>query len=100
MESMIANEIRKGMVVRLDQQDYMVLETQHVAPGNWRAMVQLKLRNMKTDGVVQQRVRSTDKIDMAFLDRKGAEYLYEDEQGFWFMYSENYDQFPLDKDLV
>ncbi|MBM4048153.1 MAG: elongation factor P, partial [Planctomycetes bacterium] len=55
------------MVLNVEGSLFLVTEFQHITPGNWRAMVQAKLKNLKTGKIVQQRFRSTDSIDAAFL---------------------------------
>lgn len=97
---MNATEIRRGMVLNVEGDLFLVTEFQHITPGNWRAMVQAKLKNLKTGKVVQQRFRSTDSIDAAFLEMKNMEYLYQDGENYCFMDTQNYDQILLSKDLV
>ena len=58
-----ATKLRKGMVVRHENQLFTVLDTNHVTPGNWRAMVFAKLRNLRTGSSMEQRFSSTDRIE-------------------------------------
>ncbi|MBM4053202.1 MAG: elongation factor P [Planctomycetes bacterium] len=95
-----ATEMKKGGVIKLDNDLYLVVETQHVTPGNWRGMVQAKLRNLRQGNIVQKRFRSTDKVEDIFLDYRTMEYLYKDGDGYCFMDTENYEQILLQKEAV
>ena len=95
-----ATEIRKGMVVKMDGELFLVLGYEHIAPGNWRAIVQAKLRNIKQGNIVQRRFRSSDKLDTVFLESKVMEYLYKQGDTFCFMDTESYEQVLLPADLV
>lgn len=89
---MKATEIRKGNVIKFEEQPYYVLETTHVTPGNWRAMVQCKLRSINTGTIIERRLRSTDDLDVAFVENKKMEYLYSAASEHVFMDSQTYDQ--------
>ena len=95
-----ATDIRKGMVVRLDDELYLVTDYEHIAPGNWRAIVQVKLRNIKQGNTVQRRLRSSDKLDTVFLESKVMEYLYKQGDSYCFMDTESYEQVLLPAELV
>lgn len=92
---MKANEMRKGMVLRYDGQAYRVLGAQHRTPGNLRAFVQSKLRNIRTGIQTEQRFRSEDDIERAYIDTKEMQYLYRDPQGYHFMDLESFEQVAL-----
>lgn len=94
-------QVRKGMVlVREDGQLYYVVDRDLNTPGNWRAILQLKLRNLKTGSITQERVRPQDKVEQAYLDKRPMQYLYEEGAGYVFMDQETYDQITLNKDWV
>jgi len=96
-----ATEIRKGHVLEKDGDLLLITEYMHKTPGNLRSIVQIKTRSLKTGAANSMRLSGGDVVDVAFLDRKKAEYLYrEGDSSFIFMDSETYDQFPLGKDLV
>jgi elongation factor P len=95
------SQVRKGMVIVGDDgQLYTVVDRDLNTPGNWRAILQLKLKNLKTGSITINRVRPQDKVEQAYLDRREMQYLYRDGDSFVFMDNENYDQFHLDGDLV
>ena len=98
---MNASDMRKGTIVMHKGALWQAVEVTHRTPGNLRAFVQAKLRNLKTGVHVTERFASTDSIEHAWLDKRKAEYLYEDNQsGPVFMDSENYEQFSLPKDVL
>src|SRR5947209_8461922 len=69
-------------------------------PGNWRAILQLKLKNLKTGSITMNRVRPDDKVETAYLDKREMEYIYEEAAGYVFMDTETFDQVSLDHDMV
>lgn len=95
-----ATEIKRGTVLKMEGELYLVVDFQHVTPGNWRGMVQAKLKSLKQGSVVQKRFRSTDKLEDIFLDHREMEYLYKDGDNYCFMDTENYEQISLPKEAV
>ncbi len=95
-----ATEIKRGTVLKMDGELYLVVDYQHVTPGNWRGMVQAKLKSMKQGSIVQKRFRSTDKVEDVFLEHRNMEYLYKDGENYCFMDTENYEQILLPKEAV
>ena len=97
---MKATEIRKGMILRVNNEPHRVLAMQHITPGNWRGMVQTKLRNLRSGSSSEVRFRSEDEVDKMMLDTKQMQYLYHDQHGYHFMDTETYEQIALaDEDL-
>ncbi len=95
------SQVRKGMVlVGDDGQLYQVLDRDLNTPGNWRAILQLKLKNLKTGSIAMNRVRPEDKVEQAYLDKREMQYIYQDGDGFVFMDTETFDQITLPQDLV
>jgi elongation factor P len=97
---MKANEMRKGMVIRFEGSVYKILEATHRTPGNLRAFVQVKMRNVMTGLGTEQRFRSEDDVEKVYLDNKTMQYLYHDAEGYHFMDTETYDQFALADDVL
>jgi elongation factor P len=95
------SQVRKGMVILGDdKQLYYVVDRDLNTPGNWRAILQLKLKNLKTGAVTQQRVRPEDKVEQAYLDKREMEYIYQDGSDYVFMDTETSDQISLGRDWV
>lgn len=89
---MQANDIRKGIVIIHDGDLCKIMEFRHHTPGNLRAMVQAKLRNLRTGNQFEHRFRSNDDIEQAYISQHEMEYLYSDGQAHHFMNTENYEQ--------
>lgn len=95
------SQVRKGMViVGEDGQLYHVVDRDLNTPGNWRAILQLKLKNLKTGSITDRRVRPQDKVETAYLDKREMEYIYQDSSGYVFMDTETFDQVTLPSDMV
>lgn len=101
MASIEYSQVRKGMVIVGDDgQLYHVVERDLNTPGNWRAILQLKLKNLKTGSITINRVRPQDKVEQAYLDKREMQYIYQDGDGFVFMDTETFDQVTLEKEMV
>jgi elongation factor P len=95
------SQVRRGMVIVGDDgQLYHVVDRDLNTPGNWRAILQLKLKNLKTGSITINRVRPQDKVDQAYLDRREMQYIYQDGDGYVFMDTETYDQITLGREWV
>src|SRR5260370_9314052 len=95
------SQVRKGMVIVGDDgQLYTVVDRDLNTPGNWRAILQLKLKNLKTGSIAINRVRPQDKVEQAYLDKREMQYLYKDGDSYVFMDTENYDQLTLNQEMV
>jgi len=97
---MKASDLRPGMAITLDGQLYVCVAATHVTPGNLRAFVQAKLRRISDRVIIEKRLRSTEEIEQAFLDRRQMEYLYSDGTGHILMDSQTYDQITVSDDLI
>jgi elongation factor P len=94
-------DIRKGMVfIGEDGQLYQCLDRDLNTPGNWRAILQLKVRNLKTLSITQTRVKPDDKVKLAYLDTRKMQYSYREGDNYIFMDSESFDQVPLKAEFV
>ena len=92
---LVATELRAGNIVVHNGQLHRVLSVTHITPGNWRGMVQCKLRNLKTGNSLEHRFRSEDKIEKATMDTQEMQYLYSDAAGHHFMNTETFEQAAL-----
>lgn len=95
-----ATEIKRGTVLKVDNELYVVIDSQHITPGNWRGMVQAKLKSIKAGNVVQKRFRSTDKVEDVYLEHRMMEYLYPDGNNYCFMDTETLEQVFIQKDAI
>ena len=90
-----ATQLRVGMTILYNGEPYRVVSVQHITPGNWRGMVQTKLKNLKTGSSVENRFRSDDKLEKAHLEQHEMEYLYNSGTDYHFMNTANYEQVSL-----
>jgi elongation factor P len=93
-------DLRRGTVIRFEGDLYTIVEVEHITPGNWRAMCQIKMKNLKTGNVQQRRFRPQDKAEDVFVEKREMEYLYKDASGYIFMDLESYEQAPIPADVV
>src|SRR6266508_3886945 len=93
---MKATDIRRGHVIMLDGQPCRVMEFTHRTPGNLRAFVQVRLRNLVTGNTFDTRLSATDFVDEAPLETKEFQVLYRDQGGVHVMDTNSYDQHTLD----
>ena len=95
-----ATELRKGMVILKDGNLLLITEFNHATPGNLRAVIQVKTKNLTSGQTGNFRPAAGDPFETAFLERKKCQYLYKEGNGdYVFMDQETYDQFTVSKDL-
>lgn len=94
------SDFRPGLVIKYNNEPWTIIEFQHVNPGNWRAFVRTKLKNLKSGKVIENRFRAGEAIDIIRIERKQFQYLYRDATGFVFMDQENYEQMSVQKDQL
>ena len=88
------------MVIKHNNDLHTVFSVEHRTPGNLRAFIQAKLRNLRTGAMFEHRFRSADAIDKVTVDEVKMEYLYNDGDSYYFMNTENYEQTYLGKDIL
>jgi len=94
------SDLRKGMVIRHKGEKWRVVDWQHHAPGNWRAMVILRLKNLASGKVIEDRVSAGEKIDDVHMEYRDAEYLYRDGDTFYFMEKDSFEQVETREDIL
>jgi elongation factor P len=97
---MKASEVRKGHVLIIDKQPCRVMDFQHRTPGNLRAFMQLRLRNLISGNTFDTRLIATEYVDEARLDTKDYQVMYRDESGVHAMDTETYDQLSINPDVA
>ena len=98
--SIPATQLRPGMVIKHNSDLHSVFSVEHRTPGNLRAFIQAKLRNLRTGAMYEHRFRSADAIDKVTVDEVEMEYLYSDGDDYHFMNTENFEQTHLNKDIL
>lgn len=96
---MRASDIRRGQAVIIDGKLFVVTNADHNTPGNLRAKVQFKLRDVSKGTIMDKRVGATDDIETTNLDSRNVEYLYSDNDGHVLMDLETYDQETIPKEV-
>lgn len=89
-----------GMIIRYNNELYIVSEFHHVSPGNWRAFVRVRLKNLKNGRVMEQRFRAGEEIEAVRVEHQNWQFLYVDGDEYVFMNTETYDQQPVPKELL
>ncbi len=97
---MRAKDVRKGNVIIYNDIPHRVMEFHHRTPGNLRAFVQMKLRNILNGSQTETRFQSDADLQFAEIETYKASFLYADDSGFHFMNTQNYEQVALTEELV
>ena len=95
-----ATQIRRGMVLVFEGEPCRVVEFRHHTPGNLRAMVQAKLKNIRTGNSFEHRFRAADSIEKAAMETHDLEFMYQGGDTYHFMNTENYDQIEMDEEAL
>jgi elongation factor P len=95
-----ATQIRKGMVIVFEGDPCRVIDFRHHTPGNLRAMVQTKMRNLRNGSNFEHRFRADDSIDKASMETHELEFMYSSGDDYHFMNSENFEQVEMDAETL
>ena len=93
-----ASDIRRGMAIMLNGEPCRVMEFHHHTPGNLRALVQAKLRRIRSGVQFEHRFRATDSVEVAALETHDLDFMYRAGDTYHFMNAENYDQLEVHED--
>ena len=88
------------MLIKVDQDLFRVLELQHVTPGNLRGFVRVKLRNIRSGTLADQKLRSEDSLERATLEEREMQYLYQDGDDYYFMDTASYEQIHITSEAL
>jgi elongation factor P len=100
MSSVQATRLRKGHLIKHNNDLCRIVETQHVTPGNLRGFVRAKLRKVKDSTMFEHRFRSEDMVERAVLDEREMQYLYKDGSDYYFMDTSNYEQIHISAEAL
>jgi elongation factor P len=95
-----STDLTPGMAIKMDGKLFLITEMEHRTPGNLRAFVQIKIRDLRSGSLIEKRLRSGEDVEQVDLDRRMMEYLYDQGGKSVFMDLESYDQVELAKDVV
>ena len=94
------SSFRNGLIIKLDNKLYSIVEFQHVKPGKGGAFVRTKLKQIPDGSVVDKTFRAGEKVEEVRVERRNFQYLYNSEDLFYLMDLETYDQIPVPRSLV
>lgn len=94
------NDFKNGMTINLNGKLFNIIYFQHVKPGKGGAFVRTKLKNLDSGAVVDYTFRADEKVELAVLDRREMQYLYEEGEGIVFMDLQTYEQIKFDKGII
>ena len=100
MAFVTAGDFRKGITFQDGSNIFLIVDFQHVKPGKGAAFVRTKIKNVLTGGVIERTFNPTDKFELAHIERKDMQYLYNDGELYYFMDQESYEQVPITKDQM
>lgn len=95
-----ASNLRNGETIIFNNEPFRLIQVTHLTPGNLRAMVQTKMKNIKTGINAEHRFRSDEKVEKAHLEQTEVEFLYSQGADYIFMNTETYDQLTLSKETL
>ena len=95
-----ATEIRVGMILEYKNDLWEVLKTQHVKPGKGGAFAQIEMKSLNKNTKLNERFRSSETVEKAILEENKFNFLYEDEENYFFMNPKNFDQINIKKNMV
>ena len=95
-----ATEIRVGMLLEYKNDLWQVLKTQHVKPGKGGAFAQVEMKSVNKNTKLNERFRSSETVEKASLDEIKYNFLYEDENNYFFMDRKTFEQIEINKDIV
>ncbi|MBU1119054.1 elongation factor P [Patescibacteria group bacterium] len=97
---MSANDLKKGSAIIFKGEPHSVVEAKFVFPGKGQAFVKSKLKNLKTGNALEHVFKSNDSVEEADVTLRKTTYLYADDENFYFMDPETYDQQPIPRDII
>ncbi len=94
------NQIASGMALRINDAIFMVMEYHHVKPGKGSAFVRVKLKNVKTQQVLEKTFKTADRLDDVQLEERRLQYLYRSGDSFHFMDNSSYEEIVISSDIL
>ena len=95
MSSIQATRLRKGMLIKIGNDLFRILDLQHFTPGNKRGFIQARMRNIRTSTLADQKFRAEEDVERATLDEREMQYLYHDGDHYHFMDTSTYEQIHI-----
>lgn len=93
-------ELKKGATIEMDGKLWAIMDYSHIKTGRGSAQVKIKLRDVRSGSIIEHTVQSGTKFNRARVERREMQYLYSDDQFYYFMNTENYEQIPVGAEKV
>src|SRR5438105_8134570 len=100
MNSIQATRLRKGMLIKVGNDLFRILDLHHLTPGNKRAHIQARMRNIRSATLADHKFRAEEDVERATLDEREMQYLYNDGDTFYFMDTTNYEQIHISSEAL
>src|SRR5438132_1770319 len=98
--SIQATRLRKGMLIKVGNDLYRILDLHHLTPGNKRAHIQVRMRNIRTSTLADHKFRAEEDVEGATLDEREMQYLYHDADHYYFMDTSTYEQIHISSEAL
>jgi elongation factor P len=98
--SVQATRLRKGMLIKVGNDLFRILELNHLTPGNKRAHIQVRMRNIRTTSLADHKFRAEEDVERAVLDEREMQYLYNDGDHYYFMDTSTYEQIHISSEAL
>jgi elongation factor P len=95
-----ATRLRRGNIIQMGGELFRVVDFHHLTPGNLRAHMKTKLKNLRSGATIEHRFRAVDMVEIAVLDKKEMEYLYSEGDNHFFMDTETFEQIHFTSDIL
>ena len=100
MNSIQATRLRKGNLIKLGNDLFRLMEVHHLTPGNKRAHIQARMRNIRTGTLADHKFRAEEDVERAVLDEREMQYLYNDGDHYYFMDTSTYEQIHISSEAL
>jgi len=98
--SVQATRLRKGMLIKVNENLFRILELHHLTPGNKRAHIQVRMRNIRTMSLADHKFRAEEDVERAVLDEREMQYQYNDVDHYYFMDTTNFEQIQISAEAL
>src|SRR5215467_6269046 len=95
-----ATRLRKGMLIKVGNDLFRILDLHHLTPGNKRAHIQVRMRNIRTLTLSDYKFRAEEDVERAVLDEREMQYLYNDQDHYYFMDTSTYEQINISSEAL
>src|SRR6185503_19525798 len=100
MSSIQATRLRKGMLIKFENDLYRIDETHHLTPGNKRGYMLVKMRSLRANRLLDHKFRAEEDVDRAVLDEQEMQFLYREGDSYHFMNTSTFEQLHLNRDVL